>query len=259
MGKKNIDSGIIGVVGGMGPLAGIDLTMKIFSQTIAEEDQGHLPVILYSTPHLIGDRTEYLKGRIKENPGKVIAQILLKLEAMGCSVAAMSCNTAHAPQIFGLIEKILSEKKSSLKLLNIISEAGVFIKMYYPELTRVGILGTSGTYFSNIYGKLSDFDLITVNLSPEEQENVHAAIYHHDYGIKSTVNEIKTEARTKLIQAADSLIEKGSELIVLGCTELPLVFKETNYKGIALVDATMVLARALIKEHSPQKLKPWIY
>ena len=258
MGKANINSRIIGVVGGMGPLAGMDLSMKIFSQTLAEKDQDHLPVILYSTPQLIGDRTEYLSGRIKENPGNVIAQILFDLESMGCSVAGLSCNTAHAPQIFGVIQKKLSEKNSSIKLLHMINEVGVFIKLYYPEVTNVGILGTNGTYYSNLYGILSDFDFMTINVSPEEQENVHAAIYHHDYGIKSTINEIKKEASAKLFHAADSLIEKKSELIVLGCTELPLVFKETNYKGITLVDSTMVLARALIKEHSPQKLKPWL-
>jgi aspartate racemase len=258
MGKKKIDGGIIGIVGGMGPLAGMDLTMKIFSQTIAEKDQDHLPVILYSTPQLIGDRTEYLTGRIKENPGYVIAQILFNLEAMGCSVAGLSCNTAHATQIFSLIQNELSEKNSSIRLLHIIKEAGNFIKMYFPEVTRVGVLGTNGTYFSNLYGMLSDFDLVTVNVSPEEQENVHSAIYHPDYGIKSSTGEIKEEAGAKLFHAADSLIEKKSELIVLGCTELPLVFKGSNYKGITLVDATMVLARALINDHSPQKLKPWL-
>ena len=51
---------IIGIVGGVGPYAGLDLTEKIFGQTIASSDQEHLPVALLSLPERIEDRTRYL-------------------------------------------------------------------------------------------------------------------------------------------------------------------------------------------------------
>ena len=51
---------MIGIVGGVGPYAGLDLTKKIFDQTLAGSDQEHLPVILVSRPDEIADRTEYL-------------------------------------------------------------------------------------------------------------------------------------------------------------------------------------------------------
>ena len=51
---------IIGIVGGMGPVAGIDLASKVTSQTMAASDQDHLPIVLYSFPNEIGDRTEYI-------------------------------------------------------------------------------------------------------------------------------------------------------------------------------------------------------
>ena len=47
---------VIGVVGGMGPYAGLDLVRKIFDQTTASTDQEHLDVILLSTPS-VPDRT----------------------------------------------------------------------------------------------------------------------------------------------------------------------------------------------------------
>ena len=253
-----INNGIIGIVGGMGPLAGVDLSRKIINQTIAFKDQDHLPQVLYSIPELIMDRTDYLLGIIKENPAGIITQLLIRLESMGCTICGLSCNTAHAPQIFDVIQKELSEKKSTIKLLHIINEVGVFIKKYYPEVTNVGILGTSGTYRIKLYDQLSDFNLNIINISQPEQEQVHASIYHPEFGIKSTANGVTKEAKRILSHAANSLIKSKSELIVLGCTELPLAFQDNNFKGIPLIDATLILARALIREHSPQKLKTWV-
>ena len=51
---------VIGIVGGMGPVAGVDLASKVISQTMAASDQDHLPMVLYSFPDEIGDRTEYI-------------------------------------------------------------------------------------------------------------------------------------------------------------------------------------------------------
>jgi len=51
---------VIGIVGGMGPVAGVDLASKVISQTMAASDQDHLPMVLFSFPDEIGDRTEYI-------------------------------------------------------------------------------------------------------------------------------------------------------------------------------------------------------
>ena len=64
---------MIGIIGGVGPTAGADLLQKITEETIAGKDQEHLPVILYSIPNKIEDRTLFLQGKIKENPGCQIA------------------------------------------------------------------------------------------------------------------------------------------------------------------------------------------
>lgn len=258
MTKAGINDGIIGIVGGMGPLAGLDLCRKIITQTIAAKDQDHLPLVLYSTPQIIGDRTEYLLGTIEENPAYAIVQILAKLESMGCTVAGLSCNTVHAPQIFGVIKNTLSERRSSINLLNMINEVGVFIKKQYTEVANVGILGTTGTYRTKLYDQLSDFGLGIINLSQQEQAKVHASIYHPEYGIKSDTDMVRKEAREILFSAADSLIRKKSEAIILGCTELPFVFEDNFYNGIPVIDPTLIFARALIKAHSPRKLKPWL-
>ena len=55
---------MIGIVGGVGPLAGLDVFKKIIEETVVQKDQEHLPVLLMSYPHLIVDRTEYLLGKV---------------------------------------------------------------------------------------------------------------------------------------------------------------------------------------------------
>ena len=49
----------LGILGGMGPAAGVDLCRKIVDQHPASRDQDHIPFILYSVPQ-IPDRTEAL-------------------------------------------------------------------------------------------------------------------------------------------------------------------------------------------------------
>ena len=252
-----MNKGIIGIVGGMGPDAGIALAKNIISQTIAKKDQEHLPLLLYSVPGAISDRTEYILGNEKVNPAYRIAQILKDMESIGVIFAAMACNSAHAPQIFDVILAELNKNYSKIKLLHMIRETGIFIKNQFPGRQKVGILGTTGTYYTKQYDLINESGLKTVYLSKAEQENLHFAIYHPVYGIKSNAGRITEETGTIVNNSIISLISKGAEIVVLGCTELPLVFSDSLYNDVPVIDSSLVMARALIKAHSPEKLKPW--
>ena len=70
---------MIGVVGGMGPYAGLDLIKKIFDLTKADQDQDHVPLAMISVPHKIEDRTKFLEGQNEKNPGIEIARIVNQL------------------------------------------------------------------------------------------------------------------------------------------------------------------------------------
>ncbi len=248
---------VIGIVGGMGPDAGIALSKNLISQTIAEKDQEHLPQVLFSIPELISDRTEYILGEVKTNPAYSIAKILLMMESIGVRLAAMACNSAHAPQIFNVILSELNENYSGIKLLHMIKEVGLFIRDHYEVSKKVGIMGTTGTYYTRQYDLINESGLSTVYLTEPEQKNLHSAIYHPLFGIKANAGRIPAETVKILEESITSLIKKGAEIIVLGCTELPLLFSGSSYNGIPVVDSSLVMARALIKAHSPEKLKPW--
>ena len=127
---------MIGIVGGVGSYAGIDLIRKIYDNTDAKTDQEHLPVSMLSAPHLIMDRTKYLLGEIPENPGIAIANIINNLVLNGATVVGIPCNTAHAPQIFN---KVLAEVNDGCQIVNLIEEVAIFIKTNYPEFKKIGI------------------------------------------------------------------------------------------------------------------------
>ena len=105
---------MLGIVGGIGPMAGADLYKKIVENTIANTDQEHLSVLLASMPNEIADRTSFLLGKTDKNPAPAIAQIILMLERAGATHIGIACNTAHSPQIFEPMYSILAQNESKV-------------------------------------------------------------------------------------------------------------------------------------------------
>jgi len=250
---------IIGVVGGLGPYAGIEFVRKIFDQTIATTDQEHLPVVLLSYPDRVGDRTSYILGRIETNPAYAIADILGKLELLGASVAGIACNSAHAGPIFEVITDELVRRKIGLRLIHMIGETARFLAQHHPGIKRVGLVATLGTVKSKVYQ--SQFDPTGAQLvlpSDEVQlKTVHGAIYDPLYGIKARSNPVTAQAREALLNAITHLQSQGAEAIILGCTEVTLAIAERSVGGTLLLDPGVILARALIRETFPEKLRPY--
>ena len=117
----------IGIVGGVGNYAGIELMKKICDYSGARTDQEHLPIYIISTPHKIEDRSRFLLNETDQNPGDAIAEIVSSLLAGGAEVVGIPCNTAHAPPIF---DKIKESVPAGFKLLHLIDEVGQYIKSY---------------------------------------------------------------------------------------------------------------------------------
>ncbi|MCA9968087.1 MAG: aspartate/glutamate racemase family protein, partial [Anaerolineales bacterium] len=81
----------IGLIAGVGPFAGADLFNKILEETVAAKDQDHLTVLSLSGPSEILDRTEYLLGKVAENPGHALARQLRRLAQAGAEVIGVPC------------------------------------------------------------------------------------------------------------------------------------------------------------------------
>ncbi len=249
---------MIGIVGGVGPYAGLDLARKVFDHTLAGSDQEHLPLILLSLPATIPDRTAYLLGEVAENPGRPLAAVIGRLATAGSTVAGIACNTAHAPAIYNQIVSQLQQQQVNIELLNLVAETIRFIKRHYPGSKKIGILSTTGSYRFGVYSEpLQQAGLQPIVPDTRIQEVlVHAAIYHPEYGIKAQTNPVHLQARAQLLQVAGELVRQGAELIIKGCTEIVLALPEEQLHGVPAVDPAVALARSLIRHFNPNKLKP---
>lgn len=246
----------IGIVAGVGPFAGLDLLGKILAETVAAQDQAHLPIYSLSQPSEISDRTEYLLGLVDENPAYAIVDQLQKLAAMGAEVVGVPCNTAHAPAIFDVIESELQKAACPIKLPHMIQEVGRFLHVNYPEIQTIGVLSSTGTYRTQIYAQVLE-PLGYIVVVPDETMQVdliHPAIYDPVYGIKANGGATET-AVSHLHTGAKNLKNRGAQAIILGCTEIPLALQTTTIDGMIAIDPTRILARALIRESNGAKLQ----
>ncbi len=223
---------ILGIIGGMGPAATIDLYKKIVEQTPAEKDQDHIHVIIDSYPQ-IEDRTSYILHGGK-SPAPKLIESAKRLEAAGADALIMPCNTAHyfAKDI---------EKAVYIPLIHIVKCSAEAIKKKYPYVRKIGLIATTGTIKAGVYGDiLKNYDLETITLNEELENNIMDCIYK---GVKAG----KTEEYSKLFQkCVDDIASLGAELLIAGCTEIPLLmpYVKTN---LPVIDATYELASAAVK------------
>lgn len=247
---------MIGIVSGAGPLAGLDVARKIIEETRALTDQEHLPVLLFSLPEQIPDRTDYLAGKVKENPGGPITDLFLRLEQAGATVAAIACNTAHSEPIFGVVRQKLAAANSHLNVLNLIEETVSEIVSHFEHATKIAVLSTDGSRQQQLYSRPLTGAGFQV-LEPDDvlQKKVHGAIYHPVHGIKAQSSPVHPRAVQDLRQAMDLLIDQGAEAILLGCTELPLAISGQEYRDLPIIDPNRLLARRLIAAYTPGKLR----
>ncbi len=245
----------IGIIGGVGPYAGIDLVRKVFDNTIAVRDQEHIDLYMSSVPSIIGDRTNFLLNG-GDNPAIGLYACFDKLATIGADVIAIPCNTAHAPPIYDEVAALARTHWPDVLLLNMIEETVKVIKAHFAGGATIGLMATLGTHGQRIYqNHFTDepsFSLIEPD--QEGKEAVHRAIYDQGYGIKATPSPSE-RARRVVKEQANLLIERGADAIILGCTELPLALKAGEVSA-HLFDPTEILARAAIAHVAQGKLRP---
>lgn len=247
---------VIGIIGGMGPHASLDLANKIIELTPARTDHDHLPVALLNYPDRIVDRSTFLFGESDTNPAGAIADIARDLEQVGAVVAGMPCNTAHAPPIYDVVVEQLRDSGHGIRLIHMIEETACFLRDAHDDITCVGTLSTLAVYELGLYRRaLQEAGLETV--FPDEHivhDVVNPTIFDPDFGLKAKSHPVTDRARQSLLDAIDHLRNKGADAVILGCTELPIAVPEKEVHGVQMIDPTEVLARALIEATYPETL-----
>lgn len=253
---------VVLIGGGVGPMAGVALHSLIIENTRSGgSDQGHLDLYHVSRSRTIPDRSEYLAGRIAEDPAQGMFEafrlISAALDAEGRrGVGGIPCNTFHAPRIFSRFVAMCEDAGLPVTILDMLQETLRALGSESPGIRRVGILSTTGTRESGVYDRLLvDAGLEFRYVRPDRQPGLHELIYHRQWGLKA-VSPPDERAVERLRRCADELIDSGVQAVILGCTELPLGLPGREYRGIPLVNPMRALARALIREAAPGKLAP---
>lgn len=243
-------------------MAGVELHRKIIEHTATNgTDQDHLEVLHLSRSPIIGDRTDFLSGGNTADPVegmlKVFRMAAAALREEGRrAVAGIPCNTFHAPPIFEPFSTGLQAEGLPMELLHMLVETAGVIKSTLPHADTIGLLSTTGTRKSGVYQEiLRGYGIHIISIPEAEQPELHEAIYHRSWGLKA-VSPPDKRAVEKVQSFCRRLADEGAEAVILGCTELPLAVPEGRYNGIPYIDPMTALARALIRETAPEKLKP---
>jgi len=226
----------IGILGGMGSAATVDLFDRIVRATPARKDQEHLPVLIVNDP-LIPDRTQAILHGGPDPLPRMQAGIK-KLVAMGADFVAIPCNTAHyfLPRL---------APAAPIRLLDMIRETVQAVVASLPGVERVGVMATSGMLAVGLYQQaLVKAGLIPVEPPADDIERMMDAIYGAE-GIKSA--GVTAYAVETLGTVGGELLARGAQALILGCTEIPLALQEGDLPA-PLVASSQALAEAAVRE-----------
>ena len=220
-------SKIVGVLGGMGPDATVDFMSRIIRATPAEKDQDHLRILVDNNPHVPNRQEALLRGG--EDPSPALAAMARGLEAAGADLLVMPCNTAHAFR-----EAI--EDAVQIPLVSIID---VTVDAC-GDADVVGVLATDGCLASGVFqGALAQRGRRVV--LPDEAET--SALMGLITRIKAGDAGADVAAGMRVL--AEALVANGAEVVIAGCTEIPLVLRD-DMLDVPLVSSTDALARATV-------------
>lgn len=220
----------IGIIGGMGPLATVDLYKKIIDLTGASKDQENISLIIDSCPD-IPDRTDYiLNPDVAKNPLPFLIQSANRLRNCNCDAICLSCNTAHF-----FIEEIQdSVDVKILRMNEIVVDA---LLKDYGNVRNVAVLATTGTKVAKIYEKiLSKHNINSVFIDEKTQNLIMKCIY----AVKANkINEFKPIFKS-IMQNLEA------DVFIAGCTEIPILLED--YDGDKyIVDSTLELAKFIVE------------
>lgn len=220
---------ILGVIGGMGPMAGIYFCELVTQKTLASKDGEHIDMVLCSFPR-IPDRTAYLLDKSNPSPVDEIVRIGKSLVSQGCTVIAVPCVTS-----FALYDEYAPEIDA--KIIHMPDETALYLKK--NGVKKVGIMATDGTVHTGIFqSSCQKQGIVTVVPDEIHQEMVMSVIY----------DQVKAGApvdEKMFAEICGHMQAQGAEKIILGCTELSLVFRGKHPS--VCVDAMEVLAVSCIK------------
>lgn len=225
---------IVGILGGMGPEATVDLMRRVIAGTPARDDADHIRMLVDSNPH-VPSRIEALIDGTGESPVPCLVEMARGLERQGADFLVIPCNTAHHyhAEVAAAVD---------VPVLNLVQMTARDAGGMCPDLARVGLLASSA--------------LMGIRLYEPWFEELGARVLYPGSGVQRELMELiravkagrYTPAQVAACdRAAEDLEAQGAQCLVVACTELSVVVERLR-TDLPVCDAADLLARAVIRE-----------
>ncbi len=216
---------LLGILGGLGPMATVYFYEMLTAHTKVTRDQEHIDILISSratTP----DRTAFIVGASDESPIGTMIEEGKRLQNSGADLISMPCNTAH--YFYDELTAALD-----IPVVNILYETAAHIKRTGAK--TAGILATEGTVRSGAYAHVCE----KVGLDCIVPDDEHRAILSEI--IYGQIKQGKSADMGMFNRVSRHMTERGADKLVLGCTELSLIKRENDLDD-HFIDSLEVLA-----------------
>lgn len=222
---------VVGVLGGMGPLATVDFFHSLVKLTPADKDWDHLHIIVDDNPR-IPSRTRAILFD-ETSPAPYLVAGAQRLAAMGAGVIAVPCNSAAH-----FLEP--ARQAVPIPILDPVVATTAAIREH-GSVRRPFVLGGMVTHRAELYGRaLAPHDIIALRPTDAEQDEVAALIERLKHGdISAGIVE-----RTQRVIAAG--IARGADAAILGCTEFGLI-ADAIAAQVPAFNSNQLLAEATVQ------------
>jgi aspartate racemase len=223
-----------GIVGGIGPVSTPDYYLGIINGYRERSQNGDYPEIVIDSINMT-EMVEYVSERRYDELVMLLARSVANLEAAGADFAAIASNTPHI--VFDEVRM-----RSKLPLISIVEETCIYAQK--AGWMRAAVLGTLFTMQSGMY--VQAFERYGINAFVPEakmQETVHGIIFPNlEDGI------VLQEDKKKLLETAEELVRTtNADVLVLGCTELPLAIRQEDI-STPVLNTTQIHIDAIVRE-----------
>ncbi|MCE4625017.1 MAG: amino acid racemase [Desulfurococcales archaeon] len=220
----------IGLIGGLSPYSTI-LYYKEIVELAKKRYGSYLEIVINSVS--LEKVQHYVRNGDLEGLSQYLGEAAQQLEEAGAKIIGIAANTPHivAPRV----SKYLREAE----LISIVD--AVAEKIRELGVSKVGLLATRATINYRLYhNALEPLGIKVITPLTFEQKVVDEVIDNLTKGL------IDTRAKLRLSPIITGLVGRGARAIVLGCTELPLVFGGFRIK-LPVVDSVRVHVEALLE------------
>jgi len=223
---------LLGVLGGMGPLATVDFLAKLCAATPADGDADHVPHVTVSIPQIPSRVAAILRGG--ESPLPALIDARDRLRAAGATCYAMPCNTAY---------RWYDELRAGLDapFLHIADAAVGEVAAQVPAGATVGVIATEATHAIGLYAARLERAGYAV-ATPSAADNARVV-----EGIAAVKRGDAGGGGRRFAAVLEALAASGCRAVVLGCTEVPPGLEAAGRPpAVPTIDPTGALARACV-------------